>query len=102
MTATYCHTDDATGEEWVVDVEFSIIPGEPMTFDCPGSPAEVDIESFKVRTLDSAGGNVRPVTTLDDARFAAMVEADDDLRREIETECFEHAEAMWELSQCDD
>ena len=102
MTATYAHTDDSTGEEWVVDVEFAITPGEPRTFDYPGSPAEIDIESFKVRTLDAAGGDVRPATTLDDARFAALVDADDDLRRKIEAECLEHAEAMWELSQCDD
>jgi hypothetical protein len=102
MTATYSHTDDSSGEEWVVEVEFTISPGEPRTFEYPGDPAVVEDMTFAVKSRDTAGGDACPVTTLDDARFTALVESDDDLRRKIEEVCFEHAQAMWELSQCDD
>ena len=87
MTTTY-----TWGEaESEIEIEFSIIPGEPMTFDYPGSPAEVDIVSFACKENPAMA-----------VLFEINFDMDDNLRDEVEQACLEHAEAMWELSQCDD
>ena len=89
MIAKYTwETDEA---DYEIVIAFKVIPGTPMTFDYPGDPAEVDYLSFACKATPEMA-----------EVFAAEIDMDDNLRDEVEQACLEHAEAMWELSQCDD
>jgi hypothetical protein len=85
MTATYPYAG------WEIEIEFRIFPGERMTHDYPGSPPEVDWIKFTC-----------PANPAKAKKFETMARCDNDLAHAIDQACLDHAEAMYELSQCDD
>ena len=76
---------------WEIEIQFRVYPGERATHDYPGSPPEVDWVKFSC-----------PENPAKAKAFEMNFDADDDLRHEVEKACLDHAEAMYELSQCDD
>ncbi len=90
MTATYCweHND---GNDYEIKINFRVLPGTPTTRDYPGDPAEVDYLSFTCKENPAMA-----------EAFSLAIGDDYKLQTQVDRECYDVAEAMWELSQCDD
>ncbi len=83
--------DDGNGDEWTIEIEFRVIAGSPRTQFYPGDPDEVDYLRFTCAKNPAMA-----------EAFSTALANDNDLFHAVEEACLEHADVMYELSQCDD
>jgi hypothetical protein len=85
MTTTYTWEHD-DGNDYEIVIEFKVIAGEPMTWDYPGSPPEVDWHGFTCKAHPEMA-----------AEFEKLTRNNYDLAGKIDEACMEAARDAWEM-----
>ena len=97
--SNYQHDDE--GESWVVDIDYTVIPGSPGCHTLPNGdpgypedPATVELTAYRVKELNRYDDNGElvesvPLSIVLDKTFEAMVDKDFKLFERIESACFE-------------
>ena len=80
MLAAYTWEHD-DGNDYEIKIEFKILPGDRMTYDHPGSPAEVDWHGFTC-----------PANPEKAIQFETLARDDWHLSKQVDEACFDAAE----------